>query len=291
MLTNVYHPTNDPAVTLTRFQFNNLDRGPEPAPRPTVLVVPGGGYSMCSDREADPIAMPYLAAGFHTFVLRYSLGADAAFPRPLLDIFAAMRFLRAHAEEFALLPDKIAVCGFSAGGHLAATLGTLWNREEFLALGGFKPEEVRPNALILGYPVISTSWIKNSGNLQRLIGDGDAETVTRLLNTQEQVGPHTPPTFLFHTARDTSVPVEDSLIFAAALIHAGVPAELHVYPNGCHGLALATVTTGLVDADVAGWMPLSIAWLTRLFGRPEEAGAPFKKARFTETFTVLPTEQ
>ncbi len=292
MIYKTYSLTENKGVKLTAYLYKPLDTNATPDLRPAVLVFPGGGYSFCSEREAEPIALSYLNAGFHAFILDYSIGADAVFPRPLLDAFLAMRLIRSHSAEFGVIPDKIAVCGFSAGGHLAASLGTLWDREEFLKLADCSAEDVKPNALILGYPVISTSWMEQQNQLDRIIGNGDWEKTYSLLNTQNQVGLQTPPSFLFHTFRDGAVPVEDSLLFAAKLAQANVPFELHIYPNGGHGLSLATEITSCgaacnVDPDVAGWMPRSIAWLKRLFERPEEASAPVHKAPFSKKLPFI----
>jgi acetyl esterase/lipase len=230
-------------VTLTAYL---LDRSPEMLNtwvRPAVLVLPGGGYYSCSDREAEPIALAFLAEGYQAFVLRYSLGENAAFPRPLNDAEEALALIRAKAEEWAVDPGKIAVCGFSAGGHLAAALGTMGR--------------VRPNALILAYPCILDS-------ISKIL----AAPVPSL---EQQVDRQTPPTFLFATAADQLVPVEHSLQFAVALDRARVPFEMHIFQNGTHGLSLAKPVTSsgmrmMVDDDAAKWMGLSIAWLENLFG-------------------------
>ena len=126
-------------------------------PRPAVVIFPGGGYDYTSDREAEPVANAYLAAGYSAFVVRYAVGADARHPHPLLDAAAAIALLRARAEEFHIDPQKIAVCGFSAGGHLAAHIGTQWHLPLLRDTLGGKSEDFRPNAMVLGYPVISAT--------------------------------------------------------------------------------------------------------------------------------------
>lgn len=239
--------------------------------RPAVVVCPGGGYSYCSERESDPIAMNFLAAGFHAFVLNYSTGDDIAFPTPLYQLSLAMKTIRDYAEEWGVIPNKIAVCGFSAGGHLCASLGTLWNHPMLARLTGYKGKENRPNAMILGYPVITTSWMENSHCLDRILG-GKEENLP-LLSCQNHVGPQTPPTFLFHTYEDNAVPVEDSLVFTSALVRADIPCELHLFQCGGHGISLANPLTGHCDDGIPGsevheWVKLSTRWLWQLFGMP-----------------------
>lgn len=263
-------------VCLMQYCYEDTPEIPYHKQRPAVLVCPGGGYLMCSAREADPVAMQYAAAGYNTFVLYYTVGEKAAFPRPLLDLCAAMKLIRENAAEWGVISDNIAVCGFSAGGHLAASLGVFWNDPEIVRLSGCENGESRPNALILGYPVISTSWMENAGQLDRIIGDNEPESTYRKLNLHTMVTAATPQAFLAHTVRDNAVPVEDSIKFASALIAAGVPCELHIFPNGVHGLSVsdAQVCPDGGDPQFAKWVPMSVDWLNRLFQNPAEANAP-----------------
>jgi len=238
--------------------------------RPGVMVCPGGGYGMVSDREGEPVALRFLAEGFHAFVLTYSIGGNAAFPQPLIELSLAMAAVRERADEWKLNAAQICVAGFSAGGHLAASLGTLWNHD---CIGGVVSENAnRPDALILGYPVITVGdWThQNSINTARA-GRND---IDHLLATDLNVGQHTPPCFLFHTADDGAVPVQNSLLFANALTAHGIPYALHVYPKGIHGLSLASVQTcngwkNCVNESVATWQTLCVDWLWDLFGKPE----------------------
>ena len=254
--------------------------------RPAVVVCPGGGYWWCSDREADPVALKFAGEGYHVFLLYYSCQENAVFPNSLLDLCAAMKFIRENAEKFGVIPEKIAVCGFSAGGHLAASLGVYWNDPEIQEKSGCKKGENRPDGLILGYPVISTSWIENDGSLQRIIGDNDFDSTYRKLNLHVNVTESCPQTFLCHTVRDTLVPVEDSLNFASALIAHGVPCELHIYPNGGHGLSLSNgqVCEDGGDESFRTWVPLALSWLKRKWDNPEEANAPLEKAKYSSKF-------
>lgn len=275
--------SEDKTVTLDCCLYQATAELPARVKREAVIVCPGGGYSVCSEREADPIAMGYSAAGFHTFVLRYSLGEAAAWPNSLIDLCRAVKLVRERAEEWGVIPDKIAVCGFSAGGHLAASLGVHWTEEEIHTLSGCTAEQIKPNALILAYPVISTSWMENSGQLDRIIGKGDREKTYKDLNLHTCVSPSTPPSFVCHIFRDRSVPVTDSVKFAAALDQNNVPFELHIWPNGGHGMSLGTEETcaGWSDSSFAQWFSLSVDWLKRLFQNTEEANAPVLKAEYS----------
>lgn len=268
---------------LTRFGHSESPETPYRAKRPAVVVCPGGGYSFLSDREADPVAFQFLAAGYQAFVLRYSIGQHAAFPNSLLDLCEAVKWIREHADEFGVIPDQIAICGFSAGGHLAASLGVYWNDPQIMEKSGCFHGENRPNALILGYPVISTSWIQDNQALPMLTGEADPEEIYQKLNLHTAVTAFCPQSFLMHTVRDNAVPVEDSIRFASALIEAGVPCEMHIFPNGYHGLSLANdqVCIDGGDADFAKWVDLAICWLTRLFTNKDEAAAPLQKAPYS----------
>ena len=178
------------------------------ARRPAVLVLPGGGYRMCSDREADPVALAYLQAGFQVFVLRYATGAQAAWPHPLEDYEAAAALIRSHADDWALYPDKLAVIGFSAGGHLAACAAAMAGQ--------------RPNAAILGYPVIDKGTVE-----AYLPGAPDAA---------KAVDEHTCPCFVFAGRDDTTVPVANTLAWLEALTRYDISYECHIYSQAGHGL-------------------------------------------------------
>lgn len=259
-------------VNLTAYLVDPIDECPAQAPRRgAVLVCPGGGYQMLAGREGEPVALRFAAAGFSAFVLRYSIGSHAAFPQSLMDAMRAMRLIRQNADDWGVDPDKLAVCGFSAGGHLAASLGTLWNAPDVLEQAGCTPADTQPNALILGYPVITSTACTHGGSIDTLLQGHEAGLRPRLA-CENNVGPHTPPTFLFHTFMDDCVPVENALLFATALVKHDVPVELHIFENGGHGLALADAVTQKgawdVDADVADWMRLCVNWLRHQFGTP-----------------------
>lgn len=228
--------------------------------RPAVLLCPGGGYQFTSDRESEPVAMKFLSAGISVFLLRYTCGGGAFFPHQLCEAAAAMRVIRSHGEEWNLDEKKIAVCGFSAGGHLAASLGVFWNSDllKVRQLGG---EVCRPNGLLLCYPVITSGVHGHRGSFENLLGpDAGRDALLFLTSLERQVTKETPPTFLWHTWTDEGVPVQNSLLFASALADAGVPAELHIYPRGGHGLSLCN---SLTATTAQGVLPEAQDWIDR----------------------------
>ena len=210
--------------------------------RPAVLILPGGGYMFCSDREADPVAMPYLKAGYHAFILRYSVGADAAWPNPLDDYEQAISLIRERAEQWHVIPDKIAVIGFSAGGHLAGAAATM--------------SVNRPNAAILGYAVLRR--------------DTSLEIGTDNPGIVEHVDEKTCPCFLFATRTDSVVPIQNTLDMLNALNRFETSFECHIYPYGPHGFSTADSSVQspetLLPKRAANWVDDSIAFLRDLFG-------------------------
>ncbi|HBL40961.1 MAG TPA: alpha/beta hydrolase [Ruminococcaceae bacterium] len=233
--------SEDKKVNLTGYLLDASGEMPNMENRPAVLVLPGGGYRYCSDREAEPIAMMFAAEGYQTFVLRYSVGGtgEITFDQPLNDAVHALKYIRENAEEFHVIPDKIAVIGFSAGGHLASSLGTI--------------SEEKPNALILGYPCI--------------LPKDDGVLTIEIPSTNQFVTEDTPPTFLFATSDDGCVNIEHSLSFAMACASHKVPFELHVFEHGCHGLSLSTPSVCVDGGNeaVAQWTSLCTKWLRKYF--------------------------
>lgn len=255
-------------ATLAAYCPDNSKEIDENRTRVSVLICPGGGYTFTSDREAEPVALQWAARGVNAFVLRYAV-QPAHYPEALLELSVAVAYIRRNAERFHAHPDRIAVCGFSAGGHLAGCLGVFW-KQSFLAQPlGLQKEENRPNALILCYPVITSGPnISHGGSFDALLGN-DLGDLRSELSLEKQVNRDVPPTFLWHTFADSTVPVENSMLFAQALRQSGVPFELHIYPEGCHGLSLATEETGvdpsLKNPHCASWLPLCAEWLRIVF--------------------------
>lgn len=232
--------------------------------RPVIVICPGGAYQMTSDREAEPIALQYLAIGYHAAVLRYSV-APARYPVALSQLACAVSILRQNAEQWNIDTNRIIVQGFSAGGHLAASLGVFWNRPFLAQKLGATPEQIRPNGLILSYPVITSGPLGHQLSFEELLGQTNEQKLAEQ-SLEKQVSEDTPPTFLWHTAKDELVPVENSLLFFNALRAKGVSAEMHIFPNGPHGLSLATEETAgpngkYVEATCASWINLADQWI------------------------------
>lgn len=239
---------------------------PEMAERelPAVVICPGGAYQMLSDREGEPVAKEFFRAGYHVFILRYTLGSDAVDFKPLCQLAATVAHIRKHAQQWLLDENKIAVCGFSAGGHLAASLGTLCREEKFLKVWK-RNDYIRPDAMILGYPVITADEYAHEESIETVSGGKVGSAAYAWFGLDRHVDGQTPPTFLWHTAADEAVPVENSLHFAAALSAAKVPFELHILPEGRHGMSVCTREVGSEDAYNGRWVEWSIAWLNRQF--------------------------
>jgi len=238
--------------------------------RGSVLICPGGGYERTSPREAEPVALQFAAAGFHAFVLYYSVSPNRH-PQPSLDVSRAMNIIREHADTWNVDTHKIAVCGFSAGGHLAASLGVYWDKPYLSHGAGLEQDWNQPNALILCYPVISAGQFAHRSSFEHLLGTDANAMITHEMSLEHHVNAKTPPTFLWHTYEDTSVPVENSLLFATGLREQRIPFEMHIYPEGAHGISLATDETDDgrgKDTHVSGWMKLCTEWLCQIFDTP-----------------------
>lgn len=227
---------------------------------PAVLVLPGGGYGGCADHEGDPVACWLNSLGISAFVLDYSV-APRRFPRPLHDARRAMQYIRRHAEPFKIDPDRVGVIGFSAGGHLAASLSNLYGEKNPAVADELEEVGARPDLAILCYPVISWGPFGHVGSKNNLLGPDPDPCLVERTSMENAVHAATPPTFLWHTAADGGVPVENSYLYAMALRKNKVPHELHVYPEGAHGLGLATQRNKR-NPHVAQWRHACERWLS-----------------------------
>jgi acetyl esterase/lipase len=238
-----YDPAfGEPEPTLTPYLVER------DTPGAAVVVFPGGGYMRKAPHEGEPIARWLNTLGLSAFVLDYRVN-PYRHPVPLGDARQALRVVRRRAVEWQVDPGRIAILGFSAGGHLAATLATDADTEP----------EARPDAAILCYPVISFVARPHVGSLNALLGEAPDPALVTALSAENRVTAATPPTFLWHTAEDAAVAVEHSLRFASALGAHGVPFELHVFPQGHHGLGLAED-----DPHAGAWKGLCATWLQSL---------------------------
>lgn len=247
--------------------------------RPMIVICPGGGYEHVSPREGEAIALQFMTTGAHAAVLRYDVsGQGAEFPQHLLELAASVAYVRKHAAEYCIDPDKILVAGFSAGGHLAASLGCFWKEkwlEELMqAETGATMKDYQPNGEILAYPVITSGKFAHRGSFVKIMGSEaeqgyaglSATELEEKLSLENQVTSDFPQTFMWHTFEDGAVPLENSLFFAEALRKVGVNFEYHVFPHGGHGYALATKETAMkegkeINAQCAQWIDLFKSWM------------------------------
>lgn len=239
---------------------------PERTQRPCVVVFPGGGYVYLSDREAEPPAMAFYVKGYQVFVLYYSVGDMATELRPLIDGSLTLMKIRENSKEWHVLPDKIAVIGFSAGGHVAASLGTLWDSPELKKKIDTKGGRNRPDAMILCYSVLTAGKLTHVDSAKALCGGEPTKAQVEFYSLEKHVDAQTPPAFLWHTVNDACVPVENSLMFAEALQKNHISFECHLFPDGCHGSSMCTAEVNTPNPHAAAWLPLCFEWLGGLFG-------------------------
>lgn len=237
-----FDPIGTHKATLNGYIPDNYEEFSTGRKRPAIVICPGGGYKMRSSREAEPIALQYLAADMAAFVVHYSVDEDAAFPRCVLEALTAIKTVRENAEEWNIDPNKIAISGFSAGGHLAASAGAFWNADFAQEFFG-DCNLCKPNVAILCYPVISSGPWAHRGSFKYLMGEAATQEQLDSVSIEKLVTESYPPTFLWHTGTDSVVPVQNSLMMAEALAVKKILFELHVYPTGVHGLALSDERT------------------------------------------------
>lgn len=300
-------------VTLTAYVLDNSPEMLNGTLRPAVLICPGGAYLNCSDREGEPIAMGFAAIGYHAFVLRYSVydrgkggfpdlsrplepSDHCRHPGPVRDIAAAMLAIRARAEEWRVDTGRIAVCGFSAGAHNCAMYATCWHLPLITEHFGRNAEEFRPAAAILCY------GISDYFRMRKAAADPMAAAMFSASNTAflgcpepddaalDAVSParhvtgSTPPTFLWATAEDALVPVQQTTLMANALAEQHIPFEVHIFESGPHGLSTATQASAMsrstIDADAAHWLPLCDSWLQKRFALALPDLAPWERGEF-----------
>lgn len=255
-------------ATLTAYAQDNLTDQASRR-RPAVVVCPGGCYERCSDRESEPIALALLARGLQAFVLDYTvLEPDAPtplLPAPQVDLARAVATVRARADEWHVDEGSVGLLGCSAGAHLAATYTALTRDDAFLARAGVPAGRARADWQILCYPAIDLDlgWLSDPAAIARICPEDSP-----LRHAQDLVSDATPPTFLWHTAVDATVPVGNSYLYSTALAACGVDHECHVFHAGRHGLSLATPESehypGDVVPHVARWLELAVEWLGEL---------------------------
>jgi acetyl esterase/lipase len=291
-------------VTLTTYVWADSPILLNGEPRPAILICPGGGYQFCSDREAEPVALRFAAMGYHAFVLRYStygnnlpgffpvpgevrelpVNPNSVYPAPLRDLGKAFLTIRAHAEEWRGDMDKIALCGFSAGAHNCAMYSVYWQDPILSEFFGEEPATFKPAAAILGYGIydyhlmfgeITDPIVQSVAHGASIAYFGTTAPTKEVLDTVSpalHVTQNTPPIFLWATAADELVPVENTTRMAHALAQAGVPFEVHIFEQGQHGLALSDQATSgslqEINIDADKWVGLADAWLKKRFALP-----------------------
>lgn len=257
------------SAKLYAYRLENTPQSDAEKKRPAIIIIPGGGYGHTSDRESEPVAMQYMAAGYHAFVLRYHC-APAQYPVQLLELAKSVELIRSHAKEWYIDESRIILNGFSAGGHLAASLSVFWKESWLANECKTTSEQLRPNGCILSYPVITSKEFAHRGSFINLLGNRYEELVNEM-SLEDCVNENTPPMFLWHTFADGSVPVENSLLFVMALRKNNIQTEFHMYPEGGHGLALANSETQMSDGrgfqeECQNWITMAIRWVRNLGG-------------------------
>ena len=255
-------------ASINTFVIENSPEMDEQRQRPAVLICPGGGYGFKSSREREPIAIAMNGFGFQAFTLDYSV-APSKFPTALIEIATAVALIRKNAKQWHVNPDQIIVCGFSAGGHLAASLGVYWQQEWLHKRCGLNADEIRPNGLLLSYPVIVANEFTHEGSMTNLFGAKN-EVSWEQGALEKQVSQQVPPVFIWHTYEDGAVPVENALQFVDALRKHQVSTEVHIFKSGGHGLSLANEETrwmnsGEIQKECQIWIHLFASWLKSLF--------------------------
>lgn len=225
-----------------------------------IIVCPGGAYAHLADHEGAPVAEWLNSLGIRAFVLKYRLGPNGyRHPAMLQDAQRAIRYVRSHALELGIDPNRIGILGFSAGGHVASSAGTHFDSGNSSSTDLIERVSSRPDLMALIYPVISMGKFGHAGSRQNLLGKEPQPDLVELMSNEKQVTKDTSPAFLAHTENDSTVPVENSMVFAEALRKAGVGFELHIFEKGPrHGFGL-----GVSDPVVGVWPKLCEQWLRR----------------------------
>lgn len=292
---------NRPDVTLTTYLWSDSPVLQNGRKRPAVLICPGGAYLFCSDREAEPVALRFAAMGYHAFVLRYSTYSEGApfvlpltgdapnlpvnpkcvHPAPMRDLAKAFVIIHEHAEEWLVDTKKIALCGFSAGAHNCAMYAVYWSDPIIYEFFGKEPELFKPAAAILAYGLYdyhlmmrehADPWARTLSQAANIAFFGTRSPTKAMLDAASpalRITKDTPPMFLWATAADELVPVENTTRMANALARAGVAFEVHIFEEGRHGLSLSNQASAEslleINPDVEPWIDLAEAWLKKRF--------------------------
>lgn len=235
--------------------------------RDAILVIPGGGYGcVCADREGEPIAMAFMPYGYNAFVLHYSVGRKRPYPAQLIEASLAMKHIKDNAAEYNINPERVFVTGFSAGGHLAASLGTMWHRKEVYDATGMPYGYNKPTGIMPVYPVITANEYGHQASFKNLwCTDNPTKEQLDYTSAELHVDENSAPAFIMHTSNDVVVPVQNSLLFAEAYAKNKLLFELHIYPDAPHGVALGNEITGCgntkwLNSSIAKWVEHAAEW-------------------------------
>ncbi len=267
MFQKIFVPSRDGhAVPVNAYIPAGPGEGQTDILRPAIVLFPGGGYTHLGTREAEPVALRFVTLGYNVFVVTYRYKPNY-YPAPMQDGAAVIAYVRRHAAELQTDPNRIAVMGFSAGGHLAGFLGTTWQENRFADMG-LSAEDVKPNAMVLGYPVLTAGEFANRGSFDALTGSEDVADHAAF-SVENLVTEHCPPAFIWTSFDDTVVPCESSLLMGLALSRRKIPAELHVFRHGPHGAALYNEVssgrdTNLIVPELACWPEMAAGFLSKV---------------------------
>ncbi|MFI3206469.1 MAG: alpha/beta hydrolase [Clostridia bacterium] len=232
--------------------------------RPSVIVCPGGGYRYLSEREAEPVASKYYADGYNVFILYYSLNENAKNLAPLKELSLTIMKIRDNQDEWGCEPEKIASCGFSAGGHLVACISTMWDDSELLKSIDTQNGKNKPNAIIACYAAFSDKNFDKNSSIMNIDGMSKQEAM-KFYSAYEKVSKNTCPTFIFHCMNDPVAKVENAILHAQKLDEFDIYSEIHFFPTGAHGGSIYKNETNSKNTSSEQWYELSLKFLNKLF--------------------------
>lgn len=270
MICKTINYTQDGRVNLKTYIPDVWDRE-HSAPRPAMIVCPGGAWVFLSPTEGEPVALTFVKEGYAAFVLNYSIGDDSVFPNPLIEISWAIQTVREHAEEWHIDPNKIALSGFSAGSSVVAMSATQWMNPLIAETLGAPSEMYKPNAAVFAYGCNDLGTIFDSDDPDLVIPSPGKITADRTpqIDVVHFVTKDTAPIFFYHCRNDVLVPVKNTWLLAEKLDEYKLPFEMHIFGSGQHGMSVhnrLTTPKGNIDPSVTQWVPLCIEWLDNLFG-------------------------
>ncbi len=248
--------------------FIPVDLKEENNKRPSLVICPGGGYGHVSERESEVVGNHFLPLGYNVFILKYSVAPFAVFPQQLCELAGLIKLIHKNCDEWNCDVNRIALMGFSAGGHLAAHYCNAYNWSQVCSI---MQETYSVSACILSYPVITAGEFSHKGSFINLLGHELSDAEIEKFSCENMVSENTPPTFIWHTAADSAVPVQNSLLYANKLSKYNVPFEMHIYPFGNHGLSTADLATNPEIPKeierVHEWLCNAKSWLKDTFNK------------------------